>query len=123
MIRSLPLLDVVAAAESVLARMRQALAGHDLGRVVFISGAGLSLVAIAGIALGVYFAGSAPHLPASATALETLAPPGDSWPPPVKAMVIETRPARTNVASAAPVLPSAGDPPPIDASELPPLNR
>ncbi len=130
MIRSLYFFDPVAAVYAALARTRLALAGlhrvsagHDLGRIVFLSGAGLSLVAIAGIALGAYFAGTAPRLPASAAALEILAPPNDHWPPPVKSVAVATRVARTDVASAAPVLPSAGDPPPIDARELPPLNR
>lgn len=94
----------------------------------FIGGLGLSAVAAAALLLAVYFAGTAPRLPDSAAALETLKT-GGAWPPAVTAHTLDTG-ALPSSASAAPgdlhLLPHSSDPseaPPIDVQDLPPVEH
>ena len=95
------------------------------GPAAFVGGLGLSAIAAAILMLSAYFAGTAPRLPSSAAALETLKT-GDSWPPPVHARALDA-PAAPLSAQASPtnmsLLPRSApraEAPPIDISDLPP---
>lgn len=105
---------------------------RDVGRgtwhFAFIGGLGLSALAAVILLLSIYFAGTAPRLPASAAALETLKT-GGAWPPPVSVRSLD-RGAPPTAAQASPtnvsLLPRSTDPsqePPIDLSDLPPPER
>ncbi|HEX4114099.1 MAG TPA: hypothetical protein VH020_16320 [Stellaceae bacterium] len=98
------------------------LARRGLWHLAFIGGLGLSAIVIVALFFVAYFAGTAPHVPRSAAALETLEPPGDSWVAPVQAKPLDNA-ASAKPTHAAPTklsaLPHAADPP-IDISDLPP---
>src|SRR6185312_1702594 len=102
--------------------------GRRLPHGAFIGGLGLSAVAIIVLLLSADFAGTAPPLPASAEALETLKT-GGAWPPAVTAHTLGARAVPTT-AAASPrdlhLLPHAPDPsqaPPIDVQDLPPVEH
>ncbi|MGH6981230.1 MAG: hypothetical protein ACREFC_08485 [Stellaceae bacterium] len=101
---------------------------RGLPRGAFIAGLGLSAIAAVVLLLAAYFAGTAPRLPGSADALETLKT-GGAWPPSVTARALDTRVAPTR-AAASPhdmhLLPRSSDPsqaPPIDIKDLPPVEH
>jgi len=101
---------------------------RSLPQGAFVGGLGLSAVAIIVLLLAAYFAGTAPHLPASAAALETLKT-GGAWPPTVTTRTLGTH-AAPSTASASPhdlrLLPHSVDPsqaPPIDVQDLPPVEH
>ena len=105
---------------------------HGLGRkarpIAFIGGLGLSAIAAIVLMLCAYFAGTAPRLPSTAAALETLKA-GGGWPSPVASHPLDIR-AAPLTAEASPtnvsLLPRSADPseaPPIDISDLPPAEH
>jgi hypothetical protein len=102
------------------------LARYGWWHTAFIGGLGLSAIAIVALFFVAYFAGTAPHVPKAAAALETLRPPGNSWVPPVQAQSLHDGSAAQPVAASPTklsALPHSTDPsqaPPIDISDLPP---
>lgn len=97
--------------------------------MAFVGGLGLSAIVIVVLCCLAYFAGTAPQVPRSATALETLRPPDDGWLPPVEAKPLDNAamPLHANAAPRqASILPRSTGPsqaPPIDISDLPPPDR
>jgi hypothetical protein len=97
-----------------------------LRRTAFIGGLGLSAIAAIALLFAVYFSGTAPRLPSSAAALETLKT-GGGWPPSVTAKTLDSNAApSTAEATNVSLMPRSFDPseaPPIDISDLPPPER
>lgn len=94
--------------------------------IAFVGGLGLSAIAAAVLVLSAYFAGTAPRLPGSAAALETLKT-GGSWPPPAQARSLDADVAPSSAQASPnnlrllPQSPSPSEAPPIDIADLPPL--
>jgi hypothetical protein len=96
-----------------------------LWHTAFVGGIGLSAVAAAGFVLTAYFAGTAPHLPASTAALENPSA-NRAWPAPVQSRPLDVTPAAAVLRSTPTPTPRAADPsaaPPIDLADLPPPDR
>jgi hypothetical protein len=97
---------------------------QEMRHAAFVGGLGLSAIAATVLLLAAYFADTAPRLPSSAAALETLKT-GGAWPPPVEARALDAdlasqiaRPSPTNV-SLLPHSIDRSEAPPIDISDLP----
>ena len=94
-----------------------------LQHTAFIGGLGLSVAAALVLMLAAYFAGTAPHLPGTAQALETLKT-GGNWLAPVTTKTLDARAAPTTAQAAnvslLPRSPDASQAPPIEISDLPP---
>jgi hypothetical protein len=102
------------------------LAWPEWRHAAFIGGLGLSAIAGAALLSAAYFAGTAPHLPASAAALSVLKSGEGAWPPAVTRRALDTTRAPTT-AMASPtnisLLPhsiSRSEASPIEVTDLPP---
>ncbi len=97
----------------------------QLRHVAFVGGLCLSALAALVLLLSAYFAGTAPHMPSTAEALETLKT-GSGWPAPVTSRSLGANGALSSLrvsSSDVSLLPRSADPseaPPIDISDLPP---
>ena len=100
--------------------------GAGVRQIAFVAGLGLSVAAALLLLSAAYFSGTAPRLPVSAAALETLKT-GGSWPPTVTSTLLDSgAPPSTAQANNVSLLPRSLDPseaPPIDISDLPPPER
>lgn len=102
--------------------------GLPLRQVAFVGGLGLSALAAFVLVLSAYFAGTAPHLPSTAEALETLKT-SSAWPSPVTSRSLDTAAAPSSArvlvsdVRLLPRSPDAAEAPPIDISDLPPAEH